>query len=62
MGEVESCAWLEDMFIAVGQGPALSQPPVTVTERMNCGALPIKDEVIFGIKLDCRWKFLFKTI
>jgi hypothetical protein len=38
------------MFIAVGQGPAplKSQVMVTFREKMNYGALLIKDEVTVG--------------
>ena len=49
-------------FNAVSQGPALVQSLVTDRERMNCGAMLIKDEVIFGIKLDCRWKLFLETM
>jgi hypothetical protein len=61
---LESWAWLEDLMIAVGQGPAPLKSRVMVTDReiLNYGALLIKDEVTVGIKLDCRWKFSFKTI
>jgi len=58
----ESFAWVEDIYIAVGQGPALLQLWVSVGARINLGTLLIKDEVFFEKKLDCRWKFLLETM
>ena len=60
--DLESFAWLEDFIIAVGQGPARFQSRVNVRETINYGALLIKDEVMFGTKLDCRWKSVLETM
>jgi len=58
-GTPERFAWLGD--IAIDRGPALFQSLVVGIDRMNCGALLIKYDVIFGGKLDGHWKLVLET-